>query len=152
MAKTKETDAAKAAVLAVKAVQRPPPTPIEIFHRNITLVDKFSETRDAQQLARVWRYMGHLRVHLAASHLKAAIETYVQGDKARLLALLAVVTAARTPSGEVRFFGRGPWVLQGRRACSSAYAFPVSLLVLLLLPFSPPSPGSLAPTSLLGHG
>jgi hypothetical protein len=105
MAKTKDGDAKKAAAAKVKEVVRPPPTALEIFHRNLVLVDKYSESRDALQLSRVWRYLNHLRLHLAVSHLKAAIETYV-GDatsKARLQALLAtVVASSRAPSGEVR--------------------------------------------------
>jgi hypothetical protein len=104
MAKTKDTEAQKAAALVVKEAPRAPPTPLEVFHRNLVLVDKYSETRDTLQLSRVWRYMGHLRAHLAAAHLKAAIDTYV-GDKAHLLALLAAAVAARTPAGEVRVWG-----------------------------------------------
>jgi hypothetical protein len=128
MAKTKDTEAAKAAAVVVKAAPPRLPTPVEIFHRNLSLVDKYSETRDALQLSRVWRYMGHLRAHLAASHLKAAIETYVQGDKARLLALLAAAVAARTPSGEVRWGWRGG---DGRLGGRSAGRWPRLLRTLL---------------------
>ena len=101
MARTKDTEAKKAAAKEVKAVARPPPTPVEIFHRNLALIDKYSESRDTLQLSRVWRYMAHLRAHLPASPLKAAIETYVTGDKARLLAILATALAARAPVSEV---------------------------------------------------
>ena len=63
-----------------------------VFHRNLTLLDTYTEARDPIMLFRVFRYISHLRAHLPHSALKFAMDLYLSGEsKARLHALLAAL-------------------------------------------------------------
>jgi len=68
----------------------PPLSPLQVFHTNLRLIDKYEGTRDVLHVLRVMRYTRHLCLHLPRSHMLSAIDTYISSaeSKSKLLALL----------------------------------------------------------------
>jgi hypothetical protein len=76
------------------------PLPVAaVLYRNITLLDKYVESRDDRFLARALRYANHVRRYLPTTQLRAAAETYVL-DGSRRAAVLELLTDATSRRAE----------------------------------------------------
>lgn len=92
----KGKDGKPAAAVPVKKPEPKQLTPVEVLHRNISLLDKFVDTRDPSLLSRAMRFTGYVRRHAPLSSMRAIIDSHLTGArKAAVSALFDTVAPLR---------------------------------------------------------